>query len=330
MTERTESKLYDAVVIGGGPAGLSAATWLGRYRRHTLLVDSGEYRNAAVDSSHGYLGSDGMNPAELRQRARADLAAYPTVEMHDGAVTGVRGERGDFTVDLAGQQVSALRLVLATGVSDTFPEVDNFFEHYGASAFHCPTCDGYEACGKNVVAIGWSAAAAGFSLMLLDWAKSVTLVTDARKFEGDDACRAALGRHSIEIVEDDAVRLEGSRGDLQAVLLRSGRRLECELFFFSIAHQPHAGFGRDLGCALTPEGHVDVNDNCETSVPGVYAAGDLTPGMQLVQVAAAKGTIAGVTCALSLQGEEGAPGSPPPAPDPSLELQAPAQLQAPE
>lgn len=314
---------YDVVVVGAGPAGLSAATWLGRYRRHTLVIDSGEYRNASVDSSHGYLGSDGMNPADLRARARDDLASYETVELRPGSVTSVWGERGNFAVDLGAERITALRVVLATGVRDGFPEIDNFLEHYGAGAFHCPTCDGYEACGKNVVAVGWSEAAAGFALLLLDWAKTVTLVTDGRTFEGDDACRAALERNGIELVEDDAVRLEGSRGDLQAVVMRGGRRLDCELFFFSIAHKPNAALGLHLGCAITPEGHVDVDDRCETSVPGVYAAGDLTPGMQLVQVAAAKGTIAGVSAALSLQGEPGAPGSPEPGPDPAVELQSP-------
>lgn len=316
--------MFDVVVVGGGPAGLAAAGWLGRYRRRTLLVDSGRYRNATVVASHGYLGSDGMNPADLRARARADLAAYQMVETRAGEVSAAAGSRGDFTVTVAGQQISALRLVLATGVSDAFPEVDNFFEHYGASAFHCPSCDGYEASGKHVVAVGWSAAAAGFALLLLDWAASVTLVTDGRGFEGDDVYLTALQRNGIELIVDDAVSLEGRRGDLRAVLLRGGRRLDCQLFFFSIAHYPHAELARHLGCAVSAEGHVEVAETGESSVPGVYAAGDLTPGMQLVQVAAAKGTIAGVSCAMSLQGEAGAPGSPLPGPDPEVELQPPS------
>ncbi|MEO6711975.1 MAG: NAD(P)/FAD-dependent oxidoreductase [Mycobacteriales bacterium] len=313
--------MYDVLVIGGGPSGLAAATWLGRYRRSTLLVDSGDYRNAAVEASHGYLGSDGMNPADLRERARADLATYKTVEVRSGSVTSLSGSHGDFTAVVDGEPIAALRVVVATGVRDAFPEVGNFFEHYGASAFHCPTCDGYEASGKNVVAVGWSAAAAGFALLLLDWATSVTLVTDARRFEGDDACRAALARQGIELIEDDAVALEGARGDLRCVVLRGGRRLDCELFFFSIAHQPNASLALHLGCTMSEDGYVDVDESCETSVPGVYAAGDLTPGMQLVQVAAAKGAIAGVSAARSLQGEPGAPGSPEPAPDPEVELQ---------
>jgi thioredoxin reductase len=316
-------RMYDVVVVGGGPAGLAAATWLGRYRRHTLLVDSGTYRNHAVDAAHGFLGSDGINPAELRERAMRDLSAYESVECRPGIVRSVRGAEGDFTLDVDGDEIRALRLVLATGVRDAFPEVEDFETHYGASAFHCPTCDGYEARDRNVVALGWNEAAAGFALLLLDWAKSVTLVTGGRTFEGDIACREALTRHDIELVEDDAVRLEGERGNLRAVVLRTGRRLDCELFFFSVAHEPQADLASQLGCRLTGEGHVDVDDNCRTSVTGVYAAGDLTPGMQLIAVAAAKGTIAGVSAAFSLHGEPGSPESPPMAPDPAIELQSP-------
>lgn len=320
MGERTT---YDGVVVGGGAAGLAAATWLGRYRRHTLVVDSGDYRNATVEASHGYLGSDGIKPSELLAAARRDLAAYDLVELRPGRVRSVGGVVGDFTVDVDGEQVTAHRIVLATGVSDAFPEVDNFFDHYGVSAFHCPTCDGFEACAANVVVVGWSEAVAGFALMLLDWAKSVTIVTDGRRFEGDDRCHAALERHAIELVQDDAVALEGARGDLRCVLLASGRRIDCELFFFSIAHHPHVELAEQLGCRLTDEGHVEVDHLGETSVPGVYAAGDLTPGVQLLQVAAAKGAVAGVSAAMSLLGEAGAPASPTPGPDPEAELQAP-------
>jgi thioredoxin reductase len=314
---------YDVVVVGGGVAGLSAATWLGRYRRHTLLVDSGEYRNARVESSHGYLGRDGVSPAELLDDARRDLGRYELIERRGGKVRSVTGSKGDFIVDVDGDEVLAHRVVLATGVGDACPDIEGFFDHYGASAFHCPTCDGFEACGRNVVVVGWSEAVSGFALRLLDWAKSVTVLTDGHRFEGDDVCLAAMNRHGMELVEDVALTLEGTRGDLQAVVLRSGRRLPAELLFFTIAHIQHTDLAEQLGCRIDSDGHVEVDETCETSVPGVYAAGDLTPGMQLLQVGAAKGTIAGVSAAMSLQGEEGSPVSPTPAPDPEAELQTP-------
>jgi thioredoxin reductase len=298
---------FDAAVVGGGPAGLSAATWLARYRTRVLVLDSGEYRNEHVEQAHGYFGFDPADPAELRQRARDGLAQYPEANLREGRATAARrNDDGTFDLDLAdGATVRTKRLVLATGVSDEFPEVDNFFEHYGASVFHCPTCDGYEAKDKAVVAFGWSEEVTGFALTLLGWAASVTVVTDGRRFEGDDECRARLSANGVPVLEDDAVAFVGSRGDLQAVRLRGGREIPCQVAFFAIAHRFHAELADQLGCERTDEGCVVVDGEGCTSVPGVYGAGDLVPGLHLVQVAAAQGAIAGVACARSLRGEGG-------------------------
>ena len=217
-------------------------------------------------------------------------------------------------------RLTTRRVVLATGVVDLFPEVDGFLDHYGASAFHCPTCDGYEARDRHVVVLGWSEDVAGYALTLLDWAADVTVVTDGSRFEGDATRRAALDRHGVAVIEDDAVAFLGARGDLQGVRLSRGDVLPCDLAFFSIGHRPRTDLAVQLGCELTPQGCVSVDDECRTSVEGVYAAGDVTPGIQLVQVAAAKGTIAGVTCSISLRGEPAAPGAPEPGPDVEAEL----------
>lgn len=313
--------MYDAIVIGGGSAGLAATTWLARYRRRVLLVDAGEPRNRWVEEAHGYLGSDPIDPATLLERAHRDLDAYTTVDRVQGKASSAATEpRGGFAVEADGRCHLGRRLVLATGVADAFPDVDGFFTHYGADVFHCPSCDGYQAQDLPVVAIGWSPAMAGFALELLDWASSVTVVTDGQDFEGNGAEREALSRHGIDIVEDKASALLGERGHLQAVQLRSGGRLFCRLAFFSIAHQPVNGLAEGLGCALDDHGHVSVDDQAQTTVPGVYAAGDLTPGMQLIQVAAAKGAVAGTCCALSLRGELGAPDAPVPGPSVEREL----------
>lgn len=205
-----------------------------------------------------------------------------------------------FLVRTGGGSYAARRLVLATGVEDRFPEVDGFFEHYGADVFHCPTCDGYEARDRRVVAFGWSRKVAGFALGLLNWAAEVTIVTDGSRFEGDAACRADLDDRQVEVVEDDAVALLGRRGHLEGVRLRSGRTIPCELAFFSIAHRPRNELAVLLGCAVNDEGCILVDDDHQTSVAGVYACGDVTPGLQVIQVAAAQGAVAGVACARSL------------------------------
>lgn len=313
--------VHDAVVVGGGVAGLAAATWLGRHRRDTLVVDSGDYRTYSVEHSHGYLGRDPQSPAELLATAREQVARYATVSRIEGRVDDARGECGDFTLTLAGGAVvRALRVVLATGVRDLLPQIEGIDEHYGASAFHCPACDGYDVAGQDVVAYGWDARLAGFAGSLYDWARSVCVVTDGHEFEGDDDCRGFLGRHRIPLIEEKVAGLVGRRGHLRGVRLADGRELPAGVLFFSIGHEPRVDLARRLGCALDGDGYVEIDPSGHTSVEGVYAAGDVAPGLQLVQVAAAQGTVAGVAVALSLRGEPGSPLSPPPAPDAETEI----------
>lgn len=313
---------HDVLVVGGGPAGLAASLWAARYRRRVLLLDKGETRNRWVEASHGYLGSDGIRPSELIRAARADLKRYPGVSVVEGCeVVSARTSEGGFVLALAdGSEVAGLRIVIATGVRDVFPEIEGFFDHYGVDVFHCPTCDGYEAADKDVVVFGWDEHVVGFALSLLDWARSVTVVTDGRSFDGDDAHRAALEHHPIRLVEDEATGFLGERGHLRGIELASAGHVPCSLAFFSIAHEPVNDLAVQLGCDISPEGCILVDESARTTVAGVYAAGDLTPGIQLIQVAAAKGAIAGVSAAESLRGEWGSIASPTPGPDPEEEV----------
>jgi thioredoxin reductase len=320
MPDRTHD--FDALVLGGGPAGLAAALWLARHRRRVGVVDGGEPRNRSTSATHGYLGHDPIAPSELLARARAEVLAYPTASLLSCRATGARPDGGGgFRVGTDEEErLSARRLVLATGVVDELPPVGGIEEHYGESVFHCPTCDGYEARDRDVVVLGWGAQVAGTALELLDWARRVTVVTGGRAFEGDERHRQALARYRVPVKELEAAELVGTRGNLRCVRLSDGSEVECDLVFFSVAHHPRNELARELECRLTQEGCVEVDDQCRTSVPGVFAAGDVTPGLQVVQVAAAKGAIAGVACALSLQGEAPLAGGPAPAPDVDAEL----------
>jgi len=302
----------DVVVLGGGPSGLAAASWLGRYRRSVVVLDSQEYRSAKVDRSHGYLGRDPQVPLELLAKGREEVLAYPTVQVrHRAAAGAARRDDGLFEVD---DDLLAHRIVLACGVQDAFPDVDGFDEHYGASVFHCPSCDGYEARDRHVVALGWDPHLVGFAATLKNWAASVTVVTNGIAFRGDEGCRAELAEHDIDLLERDVVRFLGSRNDLNGVELDGGEVLEASMVLFSLAHEPRTELAAALGCELDDEGYVAVNSKGLTSVPGVYAVGDLTPELQLVSVAAASGVVAGVACAHSFFGQQGAPTSPDPAP----------------
>lgn len=314
---------HDAVVVGGGPAGLAAASWLARYRRDVVLVDAGEQRARRVEWSHGYLGRDPQRPGDLFDVARRQLLRYETATCLDGEVVTAARDGDRFVLALHdGRELAALRVVLATGVVDAFPDLDGFAEHYGASAFHCPACDGYDAQRRTVVAYGWDERLVGFAASLLNWATSVTVLTSGRRFAGDEACRTVLAGHGIEVVETPAVRMLGSRGALSGIELADGRVVPAELLFFSVDHSPRVGLARQLGCRVDDEGYVEIGPDGRTSVEGVYAAGDVAPGLQLVQVAAAQGTTAGIAAARSLDGTPGSPLSPPPAPDAAREVDA--------
>ncbi len=307
--------MYDAIVIGGGPAGLSAAIWLARYRRKVLLLDEDKGRNRWTEKAHGYLGVDPADPEEVKAEGLRHLATYSTAEIREGRATGVKKDNDEFIVTMGTDVFRARRLILATGVVDEFPDIDGFFEHYGASLFHCPTCDGYEARDKHVVVFGWSEQVASFSLELMSWASTVTVLTDGRSFEGHASHLAQLSSNGVEVREVPASGLIGARGDLQGVRLRDGELIECDFAFFTIEHHPGASLAEDLGCEITGEDCVAVDSACATSVPGVYAAGDITPGIQLIQMAASKGATAGIECAQSFFGEPTAPDAPDPAPD---------------
>lgn len=311
---------FDAVVCGGGPAGLSAALWCGRYRRKTLVVDAGNQRNLKANASHGYLTFDSCSPKEFLDRARGDLEAYPEVTLQKGTVESIENTGEGFVVTTSGGIYSAGRLLITTGVTDTHPDLPGFEDFYGKHIFHCSCCDGYESRDMNVVAIGWGEHSAGYALDLLEWGARVTLVTNGNTFEGDETERAALARHGVELVEDEVAELRGDDTKMSSVVLRSGRCIEAQRAFFSIAHEPRSELASSLGCEIDELGYVKVGEHGETSVKNVYAAGDITPGEQLVSVAAAEGVVAGIACAMSLRGTETAPGAPDPGPDPEKEL----------
>lgn len=292
--------MFDAIVIGGGPAGLSAALWLGRYRRSTLLVDAGEPRNRWAQTGHGLFPSDGFDPIGTLEEGRHALGRYTSVEIRDARVSEVYREDGAFVVRVDDKDVASRSIVLATGVLDRFPEVANLEVHYGASVFTCPACDGFEARGTDSLVIGWSEEITAFALSLLNWARTVTIVTEDHRFEANAAQRRQLSDAGITIIEDDAIEFTGRRGALEGAVLRRTGLLPCQTAFFSIDTLPVNGFARSLGCQLREDGCIVTDADGMTSVEGVYAAGDVTPGPDLVLTAAAEGTVAGIACAKAI------------------------------
>ena len=280
----------DVIIIGAGPAGLSAALVLGRACRQTLVFDHGRPRNARAQAVNGYLTRDGVAPFEFLRLARAELARYDTVRIEDAEVTTTRcTDSGAFEVLLTdGRQFRSRKLLIATGVTDAVPAIPGLDEIYGTSVFHCPYCDGWERRGKRLVVYGRGARGHGLSLELLGWSPHIVLCTDGPD-DLDEDQRAQLQRNGIAIREDRVTRLDHADGRLTRVVLESGAPLPCDALFFTTGQHQASVFARALGCAFNEKGTVHTGRHESTDVPGLYVAGDASRDVQWVIIAAAEG-----------------------------------------
>lgn len=291
---------WDAIVIGGGPAGLSCAFWLARYRRTVCVFDTAEPRNEPAWAVHGYPGLAEPTPTGLRNRIRHQATDAGAVINLD-AVTAITGGKHDFQVTTANQDIhGARRVVLAYGVFDRLPDVPGLPTLYGRAVFHCPDCDGPEASGRAIAVIGHDRAAAAMALYLLHWTGRVTLIAHQHPLQLTPAARQQLERHNVGIIEQRIARLDASDGDLRAVELENGERVAAERIFFHLGAEPRSDLGRRLGCAFDETGFLQVDRGQETTVAGVYAAGDITGRPHLASIAAADGVRAGLSVHRSL------------------------------
>lgn len=301
-------KLFDCIVIGGGPAGLSASLFLARYLHSTLTFHHDSPRNQYAHGVHGFLGHHGIPPAELLARGRDEVTLHGGLIV-EACVTKVERLSDDrFRVSIGGDEQSrrtfdARRLLLATGLRDLTPDCPGFRDFYGVSVHHCPDCDGYECRDKRIVALGCGTKTVGFALSLLTWTSQITVVTNGDAGDMTVEDRERLASFGIQVIEQRVSALEGDKASkqLSRVLFSDNNYLECEVLFFNLGIEPSSDLHEMLGCKLDPEcGLVWVDDTQQTSVKGVYAAGDITPNSQLAIVAAAEGAMAAIQIHQSL------------------------------
>lgn len=304
--------MYDAIVIGGGPAGLQAALSLGRTHREVLLLDSGRYRNDPAESMHNVLGHDGVSPADFRAAARRDLAKYTTVTVRDAEALEVApredagGERG-FEVRTADGVETARRLLLATGVIDDLPATPGVADLWGSVAAHCPYCHGHEYAGTRVGILGAGPHVGHTSGLMAPIASALTVFTDGGELSGE--VRQVLDARGIEVVTESVTGVEpftldgGHRG--ARVMLDGADAVEVGGLMIAPQQRQAAPFAEQLGLEVRDSGSVAIDAFGRTSVPGVFAAGDLAHSadfpMALSSVVAA--AAAGQIAAASLGGE---------------------------
>jgi|SRR5882672_8614549 len=294
--------MFDVLVIGGGPAGLSAALMLGRCRRRVLVLDLGQPRNRRSDALHGYLTRDGIAPSQLLDLGRAELEQYG-VELRPVGVTGAHPDGDHYRVSLSdGGQEDARYLLIATGVVDDLPAIPGFDECYGRSIFHCPYCDGWERRDRPLAAFGRGADVAGLALGLKTWSADVIVCTHGGRLER--RLRDRLDRNAIRVRTEPIARLEHTDGALSRIVFASGEPLQRDALFFATGQHPQSSLATALGCPLNHRGTVKTGNLCETTVPRVYVAGDASRDAQFVVVAAAEGVKAACAINKALQLEE--------------------------
>lgn len=293
----TITKEYDVVVIGGGPAGLQAALTSGRMHRQVLLLDSGHYRNDPTQLMHNFVTHDGRPPAEFRAHARAELATYETVEVRDSAATAVAIDGAGVAITTDRGTIRSRRVVLATGVRDTLPEVPGLDRLFGTVAAHCPFCHGHEFSGQHVAVLGSHAHVTRVAMMLERIADRLTVFADGGELESDTL--ALLERTGVDVRLEPVVSMAPTEGGA-VVRFAEGADEHIGGLMIATTFAQAAPFAEQLGLTLLPSGCIEVDHFGRTSTPGIYAAGDLAHQaalpmpMSSVLAAAAAGQLAAI------------------------------------
>ena len=289
---------YDVIIIGGSYAGLSAGLQLARARRKVLVIDAGQRRNRYAAHAHGFLTQDGKPPEDIAAEGRAQLMRYPTVQWLDAQVEQARAVAGGFQVTPGqGRAHTAHRLIVAAGVQDELPALPGLAQRWGKQVFHCPYCHGYELQQGRIGVLAVSEMSIHQGLMLPDWGPTTLFLNDV--FEPDAEQRAQLQSRGVQTESGRVARLDGPGVD---VVMQDGRRIALDGLFVATRVRP-SPVAAQLGCALDdgPLGpYVKTDPMKATTVPGVFACGDVARPAGSVALAVGDGAMAGAATHRSL------------------------------
>ncbi|WP_137905086.1 NAD(P)/FAD-dependent oxidoreductase [Chryseobacterium sp. 2VB] len=298
-----ENKNFDVIITGGSYSGLSAAMALGRSLRNVLIIDNGKPCNRQTPHSHNFVTHDGKTPSEIAQLARKDVEKYNTVHFYNGTVAKTQKTIGGFEVEISsGEKFKAKKLILASGVKDTMPDIPGFAECWGISVIHCPYCHGYEV--KNEVTGILSNGDMGyeFSKLIFNLTKNLTLFTNGKAAFTEEQLEK-LNQNKIILNEDEIAGIEHTNGFIQRIIFKNGKEIPLQALYAKILFEQNINVD-DLGCEITEQGFIKVDMMQKTSIPGVYACGDNVTMMRSVANAVAQGNFAGAIVNKELSDEE--------------------------
>jgi thioredoxin reductase len=295
--------MYDVAVIGGGPAGLSAALVLSRSMRKVVVIDAGNPRNLRSSSLHGYLTRDGIKPVEFLALSQTEVLGYGA-EFIEDVVTDAEKDGDIFKVSLLeGEEITAKKILIATGIKDNLPPLGGIDSMYGKSIFHCPYCDGWESRGKKIAVYANGKPAYALSMSLKTWSDKVIICSDGPH---------RINRKSVEILNKSGIKiyssgikcLLGKHGFLEKIEFNDGSIIDADVMFFSAPQYQKSELAEKLGCRMSNKGFVMFGKNQSTNIKGLYVAGDAAHDMKFVIVAAAEGAKAAIAINIELQEEE--------------------------
>jgi thioredoxin reductase len=296
-------EIYDCIVVGGGPAGLNAAIVLGRCRRKVLVFDTEQYRNRYSHGVHNYLTRDDILPHEFLEICHKELEKYSVQRIRKKVMNAKKNEEEIFSVkDENGTIYYSKKLLIATGLQDTLPDIEGFKELYGKSIFHCPYCDGWEVRDKKVGVYARNKEGWELALALKGWTDHVTLYTDGKN-KVKPSQKEYLDANQIPVITIPIAKLEGENGQLKKIVFRNGEAVDCDAIFFVNGYTQQCNIAEAFGCEVSRKGVIVTNRQQQTNISGLYVAGDASRDMHFVVVAGAEGAKAGVTINKELQKE---------------------------
>jgi len=280
--------VYDVAIIGGGPAGLAAALAFGRSRKRALIVDGGTPRNERAQYIGGFITQDRIIPTAFRSTAHDDLRAYPTIDLHLNTVVDRVNRAGSvLALSVGGVEHVVRRVLLATGLIDEPLPLEGARELWGRSLFQCPYCHAYEHRDRKLGFLSPNCDECAWSLLLRGWSRDVTVFTNGAYTMSADH-RGKLEAAKIPIEEGRIIELF-REGDQLCGIRVEGATIACDALFFR-PQQRQVPIVAGMGLALTADGYVRVDEDFKTSMPGVYAAGDLASPYHGALAAASAGS----------------------------------------